>query len=359
MKQPNSLLEFVFREWLLLASAFGLAAVSLYLKHIPWLTVSEQETLVLLWLLLVAVKGLENNGLLAALARRVDQGRLLPLKLVLLTFGLSAVVTNDVALVVVVPLTLSLNVRSKEMLVILEAFAANVGSAFTPFGNPQNILIFRTYHVGVLQFFKCIAPFSGVFLSILAVAALCLKTTQQPRKAQQPADNTAAQRTAYIWLVLLSVVVLSVLRVLPLAAGVVVPVWAVLFDRRSLKVDYLLLATFFCFFSLSEGVLEILPSRLEHSAHIFVLSAFSSQFISNVPAAAIFAKFTTQWRSLLWGTNVGGFGSLVASFANLIAYKFYVAEHSLQESKRFAVKFVGLGYVMFLLGLLLYWSLQG
>ena len=57
---------------------------------------------------------------------------------------LSTFLTNDVALFIVVPLTITLK-RLCEIpvnrLIIFEALAVNAGSLLTPIGNPQNILI--------------------------------------------------------------------------------------------------------------------------------------------------------------------------------------------------------------------------
>ena len=49
-----------------------------------------------------------------------------------------------------------------------------------------------------------------------------------------------------------------------------------------------------------------------------------SQCISNVPAAILLSGFTDQVISLLYGVNIGGLGTLIASLASLISYRFYV-----------------------------------
>ena len=104
---------------------------------------------------------------------------------------------------------------------------------------------------------------------------------------------------------------------------------------------------------------HILASSLENAGHIFIFSALSSQIISNVPAALLISKFTTQWEALLWGTNVGGFGSLVGSLANLIAYKFYISqENTNNQVASFTIKFVILGYIAFFIGIGLYFGMQ-
>jgi|GEM_PF-4725484 hypothetical protein len=55
-------------------------------------------------------------------------------------FFLSMLITNDIALMMVVTVTVSLDTERKDILVILEAMAANSGLALTPVGNPQNLL---------------------------------------------------------------------------------------------------------------------------------------------------------------------------------------------------------------------------
>ena len=44
---------------------------------------------------------------------------------------------------------------------------------------------------------------------------------------------------------------------------------------------------------------------------------------SNIPAALLLAPFTDDARAMILGTDVGGLGTLVASLASLISYKFY------------------------------------
>ena len=55
-----------------------------------------------------------------------------------------------------------------------------------------------------------------------------------------------------------------------------------------------------------------------------VLIAFlSSQCISNVPAAVLLSEFTDRYDLLLAGVNIGGLGTLIASMASLISYKYF------------------------------------
>ncbi len=356
MKNRFYFLDFVLREWLLFASATGVILTSLYLRRIPPYSMDEMDVLFILWVLFVAVKGLERGGLLRRVSSWLEQDNMVHLKLVMATFLLSMVVTNDVSLVVVVPLTMLLDLPNKGTLVILEALSANAGSALTPFGNPQNLFIYWHYGLSPWQFVKAIAPFSLLFCVLLAGAALLVGRGTEPKISHAQATETSLDRETWIYGVLLLVMVLAVLRLLPIWVGVAVVGYALFFDRESLKVDYLLLLTFFCFFGLAENLQTMLGPRLG-SGNLFMLSALVSQVISNVPAALLLANFTEKWRVLLWGTNVGGFGSLVASLANLIAYRLYLSYSEENDLGRFTRRFLAMGYLSFFIGAALFFAL--
>lgn len=352
MRVPGKWVGFVLKEWMLLASAFGFVVTSLYSKRFPVCSMAELQVIFILFVLFVAVKGLQRSNLLTWSAQRIEKGRLIPLKLMLATFGLSLLMTNDVALIVIVPLTLSLNVNRKDILVILEALSANAGSAAMPFGNPQNLFIYWYYGIHPENFIVSIAPFASVFLVLLVAASLCIKTKNIGGASQ---EMVRVNHTAYIYGILLALVILAVLRAVPLQASVLVVLFALLFDRRSLRVDFALLLSFLCLFGLAQNLKVVLASSpLEHSGHVFLISALSSQIISNVPAALLFAKFTVRWKALLWGTNVGGFGGLMGSLANLIVYKRYISHAGTGRPVAFTVEFLSLGYLAFIIGIGLY-----
>ncbi|NOY55677.1 MAG: hypothetical protein GXP34_06780 [Actinobacteria bacterium] len=347
--------ERVLGEWLLLASASALVVTSVMLGRWPVVSVTEFEVVILLWALFVAIKGLENGGLLLRLSHHIDKGRLIPLKLVAATFVLSAIVTNDVALVVVVPVTLSLGIKKKGTLVVLEALAANAGSALTPFGNPQNLFIYWFYDVSLTDFVASIAPLAFFLLALLLIGTVFVRADTGVKVRS---DAAAIDPAVFLYGGFLIVVILTVLRVLPAAAGLLVLIYAAVFDRKALRVDNGLLVTFVCLAALANNVGALLATDLRHAGHTFLLAALSSQIIGNVPATMLIAKFTTHWEALLWGVSVGGFGSLVASFANLIAYRLYVVEEGRNRRLAFTAQFMGVGFVMFLAGTALYFIRQ-
>lgn len=355
MEPRHSLIDFILKEWLLIVSGVGVVLTSIYSGHLPAYSLQEMEVLLILFALFVVVQGLRKSGLITKYSRRIEQGKHLALKLVVTTFFLSMLVTNDVVLILTVPITLSLNIDRKDIVVILQALAANAGSALMPFGNPQNLYIYWFYDLSPIQFIASIAPFSCVFLFLLVIFSLFIETEKEPQPAAQVAR---VEKSAYIYGLLFLAVLLTVLRLLPVVTPFFVFLYALIFDRKALKVDYTLLISFFFFFGLAENIKFLLASDVQHSDHIFLFSVLASQVMSNVPVALLFAKFTSHWQPLLWGTNAGGFGSLFGSLANLIAYKLYINHSDTKDSALFTAKFLLIGYGAFFVSIGLYFAIQ-
>ena len=353
MKTKVTFIDFILREWLVITSGIGLVLTAFYTREFPVYSKNEMQVLFILFVLFVAVNGLQKNGLILKIAQRIEKGKAIPLKLVLTTFFLSMLVTNDIALIVIVPLTLSLNINRKDILVILEALAANSGSALTPVGNPQNLFIYWFYNIQPDTFIKTIAPFSLVFLGLLIISSLFVKI----RNDLQESEVEKINKKSYIYGGFLVVVLLTVFHVLPVLAGVVVILFALIFDRKALRVDYALLFSFLFFFGIADNLKVLLASEMSHSGHIFLFSVLASQVISNVPATLLFAKFTLNWQALLWGVNAGGFGSLFGSLANLIAYKIYVTHEDTNNTAVFTARFLIMGYVALFISIGLFFLL--
>ncbi len=352
MKTQVIFVDFILKEWLVIASAAGLILTIFSTRHFPVYSTQEIQVLFILFVLFVTVSGLQKSGLILKIAQNIEKGKAIPLKLVITSFFLSMLVTNDIALIVIVPLTLSLNVNRKDILVILEALAVNAGSALTPFGNPQNLFIYWFYAIHPYTFIKTIAPFSLVFFGLLIVFSLLVKT----KSGMQEKVIQKVNKKAYIYGILLFIVLLTVLHVLPVSTGILTILFALIFDRKALRIDYALLFSFLFFFGIADNLKLMLATEINHSRHIFLFSALSSQIMSNVPATLLFAKFTSNWQALLWGVNTGGFGSLVGSLANLIAYKLYVTHEDTSNTASFTVKFLVMSYIAFFIAIGLYFN---
>ncbi len=348
LKRHGKFIDFVLGQWLVLVAGAGLVLSSVLARRLPAYSSQDLEVLLILLVLLVVVNGLQASGLVARIARGVEHARAISVRLVLTTFFLSMLVTNDVALIVMVSLTLSLHLKHKDWLVILEALAANAGSALTPIGNPQNLYLYWFYHLGPMVFMKTMAPFAFLGLALLLIAAHLV-----PNRCRMTESDSCQEVDSSAWgyAALLGVVLLTVFRILPVATCLLILLGVALVDRRALRVDYPLMVSFLFFFGMAENLKVLLASEMGHAGHVFVLSALASQVMSNVPATLLFARFTENWHALLWGVNVGGFGSLLGSLANLIAYRMYLGAPDTEQAGRFTVRFLAAGYAAFCLSM--------
>lgn len=145
-----------------------------YLSYINW------RTLILLFCLMAVVAGFAKAGVFRYISRKLSQRmkdtRRLSAGFMLLCFLLSMFVTNDVALVTVVPLTLltmmGCSEKAKIQTLVQETIAANLGSMLTPFGNPQNLYLTSYYGIGMGEFLRLMLPYTGVALVILLLQTL-------------------------------------------------------------------------------------------------------------------------------------------------------------------------------------------
>jgi Na+/H+ antiporter NhaD/arsenite permease-like protein len=140
-------------------------------------------------------------------------------------------------------------------------------------------------------------------------------------------------RSFTFYLILFAFSILIVFRTIPYQTGlIVIPACLLFADRDALrKVDYGLLGTFLCFFIFAGNMSRMEPVRALFSSllekNTLLVSALSCQFISNVPSAILLSQFTENYRELLWGVNIGGAGTLIASLASLITFREYTAHN--------------------------------
>lgn len=300
----------------------------------------DTRVLILLFSLMAVMAGFRALGIFDRMANfllaRAKKLRQLALTLVMLCFFSAMLVTNDVALITFVPFTILLlkraNLEEKLIpVIVLQTIAANLGSMLTPVGNPQNLYLYTVSGIAVGAFFRITLPF--VLVSFFLLLLLCFLQGKAPLTAQtQPiptAWTSAEKRQLFGLTVLFFLCLLAVFRILPvLPLLALVVVWFLLFRRETLKeVDYCLLFTFVFFFILIGNLGRISAIRqalqtLLHGREVLV-SFLSCQFISNVPAAVLLSEFTDRYDLLLAGVNIGGLGTLIASMASLISYKYF------------------------------------
>ena len=331
--------EFVAKETVLcVAAVCAIFTMFLVPPDVEYLHYIDFRVLCLLLCLMAVVAGLKAigtfNWLTYQLLKRVHSGRLLGVALVLLPFFCSMVVTNDVALIIFIPFTLmllsSLDYSSKIIPVtVLQTVAANLGSMATPVGNPQNLYLYAFYNIGITDFFSVTLPLTAVSLVALTIAAIFLLPSKMPERNMDSAAISSVKELL-VYFALFALSLLTVFRVIPYPVTTAITVGALLLVNRKLlrEIDYMLLLTFVCFFTVSEnlGRIEAVRSFLQQFLHWNTLLAAvgTSQVISNVPAAIVLSGFTDQWRAMLAGVNIGGLGTPIASLASLITLKFYM-----------------------------------
>ena len=308
------------------------------------------KVLILLFCLMAVMGGFQQLGvfdrmanLLLARARKMRQ---LATTLVMLCFFSAMFVTNDVALITFVPFTIMLleraNLREKMIpIIVLQTIAANLGSMLTPVGNPQNLFLYTISGMGMGEFFAITLPYVGVSYFFLYVLCYLQGRTPLETEKQEPKKQWTSHDKGFL-VALGLLFILCLLAVFHLAPHqvvlVVILVWFLFFQKGILKdLDYNLLLTFIFFFILigNLGRISAVRNTLQELllGREVIVSFLASQFISNVPAAVLLSEFTDSYASLIAGVNIGGLGTLIASMASLISYKYYAQAEGARKGK--------------------------
>ncbi len=333
-------------------SAFLVPPSKAYIGYVDF------PVIILLFCLMAAVAGLRGIGVFDALSRtllsKTSSSRAIAFILMNLCFFVSMLVTNDVALITFVPLTMGLYAGSGMfsqliMTIVIETAAANLGSMMTPIGNPQNLFLFRHFEMSGGDFIAALLPLGIVSYALLCGSVLLVKRGSLPALSQGVPMKTGWR--LWIYGAVFVICVLAVADIISAYICLAVTVVAVLAADVKLfgKIDYPLLLTFVCFF-VFVGNLGSIPAVESFitgllSGRELIVSAALSQVISNVPAAAMLADFTDNARELLRGVNIGGLGTPVASLASLISYRFYCADSGSQKG-RYMLVFLAMNFVM-------------
>ncbi|NMD71661.1 anion transporter [Bacillus sp. DNRA2] len=326
-------------------------ALSSCVVQTPKLEYINLEVMVSLFNLMIAIKALEELLVLDKFAISIlsksKHSRTVSAILIFLSFISSMFVTNDVALLTFVPLTLIIskktNINMMET-VILQTIAANIGSSITPMGNPQNLYIFSHYKLEATTFFSAV-----LLIGLIGLILLLFSIKRLPNrdlKLNLPSVKLTSRRDTIIWGIVLSFVIASIFGLVSQLLALLATLLVAVFVNRSLliKIDYILLITFVCFFIFIGNVANLdavhsfASGYLTNRTSVYFSSIFLSQFISNVPASILLSNFTGDWQALMVGVNIGGLGTLVASLASVISYKQYILAHP-NQSKAYLVKF--------------------
>ncbi|MBR4084793.1 MAG: citrate transporter [Lachnospiraceae bacterium] len=381
----QKLVNFVKKEVVLVVAvvlAFG--SMFFVTPDVAYIEYIDFRTLSILFCLMAVMAGLQQMGVFReiaeALLNKVSRIWQLVLILVMLCFFFSMLITNDVALITFVPFTfiilelLGEEVSKKLMIpvVVMQTIAANLGSMFTPIGNPQNIYLHGISGMNIGNFLLLMLPYT--FVSFVLLAVYCLYLGRKCEKGDTSASLQSFRNMTththlqggtrdiirYLLLFALSLMTVAGRIPYPVTLGIVL-VEMLLFDRKLFaKIDYALLVTFVGFFVFIGNMgrvaafRDFLQGMMEGNE--VMTAVVSSQVISNVPAALLLSGFTDNYEALIVGTNLGGLGTLIASMASLISYKYVVKENKCRKGAYFG--FFTVANVVFLVLLLLIYKME-
>lgn len=323
---------------LVIAATLALISCFIIKPDAQYIEYFDFKTLTCLFCTLAVICALKNIRFFTISAKKIvaltGNTRTLALALVYITFIGSMFLANDMALLTFLPLGyISLSSTGKEKymapIFIIQNIAANLGGMLTPFGNPQNLYIYTKFNIPTLEFMGIMVfPF---ILSIVLFTVGCLFIPKEDLTINnEDADKVDPKKTVF-YLVLFALTILMVFRVIPYYICLpIILVSIIATDRSALaKVDYPLLLTFVCFFLLAGNISRIEAVNLFFSSllekNTLLTSILSCQVISNVPSAILLSEFTTNYKELLLGVNIGGVGTLISSLASLITFREYTS----------------------------------
>ncbi|RIX75506.1 SLC13 family permease [Acidovorax cavernicola] len=340
--------------WVLIAVAVVFAFVRPR-APMDWLRLVDWQTVGALAGLLAITQGVEKSGMLQAAARRLlahtHTQRGLALALTATAALLSALVTNDVSLFLLVPLTRVLANQAHlplARLVVLEALAVNAGSALTPIGNPQNLYLWHRSGESFFGFMAMMGPTVAVMLFWLFVAAWWLvPRTPIALREETEAAPVQPRLLALAGVLFVGFVVALDRQWLLPGLGVVFGVFLVTYPRVLRGIDWALLAIIALMFVDLRQLAELpaIAALLGHwpidtGWRTYLAAIVTSQFISNVPAAILLDRYVHDLPALAAGVSVGGFGCVLGSLANLIALRLAKLPNGLREFHRISIPFL-------------------
>ena len=357
----------MFRRDVVLTASLCLAALSCLISppSLDYLGYIDFHTLIILFCLMLLVEGLREENFLQYIAAkvlsRVGTMRGMAATLVFLCFFGSMFITNDVALITFVPLgimMLRMATQRRRMCytVTLMTIAANLGSMFTPIGNPQNLYLFSLSGLSLPEFLLLTGP-RALGAALLLGIFIFFGYRHSQLSIKLGAFPPLNRRAIAFYLALFLLCVLTVGGFVPhpalLAAVGVLLLWK---NRRLfVRIDYSLILTFVFFFLFIGNIKQLGQLQVWISGAMAgrdrLLGVLVSQVISNVPAAMLLSGYSSDLRELIVGVNIGGLGTLIASMASLISYKQVAGQYPGQR-KRYLQLFT-LCNVIFLL--ILYW----
>lgn len=340
----------ILKKELMLTVSVAAAVIALFItppsmqlvKDIDW------HTLAILFMMLTVLEGFKKENIFRPVIKLTEKiGTITGLSffLVFSVFFSSMFVTNDVSLIIFVPLTILLfRAGDKEKYILpvisMENIAAVRGSMLMPFGSPQNLFLFGQSGVSVGKFVLHMLPLWGLSAVLLSCFICVLYRKNIKERTVFPSGGAAEdwdagrRKQRIMYLCLFAVIIATIVSRTKFwyVSLALVLVTVLIFDRKILiKTDYVLLLTFLCFFVFSSSICAnpAISGFLKSSVagNEYWWGILLSQLISNVPASIVLYPFTENLPALLYGVDSAGLCTLIGSLASVINYRIYVREY--------------------------------
>jgi len=352
------------------------------------------DVMLFLFGMFVVGQALDESGYLSHLSyqlfkRAKTTDHLLLMILFVMGFA-SAFLLNDTLAIIGTPVVLLLSKKHgvpPKLLLLALAFAVTIGSAMSPIGNPQNLLIALNGNIQspfVVFFRHLLIP---TVLNLL-VAYLLLKLffrgqfhSKPLNHLQETINDPRLARLAKLSMMLIIILVLAKILLVSLGAktdfrmtyialAAAFPI--ILFSPKRLgilkRIDWPTLVFFAAMFVLMESVwdsgffqsgiatlgLDIAPIYM-----ILAISVLLSQLISNVPLVALYLPMllhvgasTNEMMALAAGSTIAGNLFILGAASNVIIIQ--NAEQKAGETLTF-MEFAKIGIPLTLVNVLVYW----
>ena len=364
----KKILGFFKKEMMLTLSLLAAAAALIISPPTEQLVRSiDWRTLGTLGMMLCVLEGFRKENIFRPLVRLAGRMRRMTALTFFLVFGVfftSMFVTNDVSLIIFVPLAiLLLRAGGKEKYILpvlaLQNIAAIRGSMLMPFGSPQNLFLFGQADVSAGHFMLHMLPLCALSALLLAGFILFLFRKDLKEEISAGADGRPwapegkIRRGLYLGLFALVIAVIVTRTALwPWAAALVAGAVLAADRKLLLRVDWVLLVTFLCFFVFSSsvaahpGIARALTEAVRGREYWWAIGL--SQVISNVPATIVLWPFSGNFAGLVYGADTAGLCSLIGSLASVINCRIYVRAYPGQGG-RFIRVFTAVSWAFFLL----------
>lgn len=325
----------------------------------------DGPTLVVLFGTMALSAYVDSRGLFDRLLRIALRVAHTPIRLLwLLAFlpgVLSALLLNDAVCLFLTPLVVRACKASRlpfEPYLLALATSANLGSAATLVGNPQNMLVGSLGELDFGGFLLAVGPVAllGLVLNAMVLHAFYARRLPAGFEAEVVASEPSTDRGWRLAFVVVSALGLALVlgANLPFAVLAAVLVFVVV-DRRDpqetfARIDLALLVFFASLFVVVEGLRAtgyvdaawawarggLGTETLGDTASFTAVIALGSNTVSNVPLVLLVAPYVDAlgdpvrtWTLLAWVSTVAGNLTLVGSAANVIVAEAAKSEHDL------------------------------